>query len=650
MGRSSLRVLVCLLGLAMVAACMPLMAEVLPRDYRLEPVARGLTSPQAMALAPDGRIFILERTTGQVRVMQQGRLLPDPFVTVSVPAASPEGGLLGIALHPQFSSNGWVFLYYTKAANGKNRLERYTAQGNTGVGPYVVLDDIGPAVVGLGEDNGGGLVFGTDGNLYAGVGVMENDGEAGNDASDLGKVLQITFNPNGSVASINRHAKGFRNVAGLAVNPSTGTLYATDNYDSDDTCDEVNVVRAGQNFGWNLASCGDGNQQAPLQTISPQTGATAVASYVASDYPAPQVCASDSSKQCNLDNYCSNDPTKPCFANGYCSNNPAKPCTFSRVCDKNPTVKCNTNADCTAFSSTWVCIDYCGAGGVCNPYCGAGTCQPACGWGQTCVDAPPTQPLFVAGQGNGHSIVRDVLSGAGYDTLSSASAFYNPTNDPTAGSCPGAVKDIEQGGDGRLWVLSGDPAAGKAGLYRIVHDEPGGTAAPREVSGTPYIPLGVSKDAGNISISFEDLKRDAWGCWAGHCPAGSKSTKYTVWSGPITSPFGYTHTALAETNGTVENDALLKFTTATPVDSTYYLVSARGAHLEGTLGRHSNGALRPGYATTDLCTSIGYGSAADDINKCSGDWSHSYPDQNNNLWNLSDFRGRAVMLSFGQYG
>lgn len=651
MRRISLKALVCICGLALAAVIVPTMAEVLPPDYRLEPVMRGLTSPQAMALATDGRIFFLERTTGKVRVIEQGKLLTDPFVTVSVPPASPEGGLLGIALHPEFSSNGWVFLYYTKAANGKNRIERYTAQGNTGVGAYVVLDDIGPAVVGLGEDNGGGLVFGNDGHLYAGVGVMENDGEAASDTSDLGKVLQITFNPNGSVAAINRYAKGFRNVAGLAVNRNTGTLYATDNYDSDDTCDEVNVVQSGQNFGWNIASCGDGNQQAPLQTISPQTGVSSVASYTGSNYPVPQVCAGNPAKQCSLDNYCSNDPSKPCFANGYCSNNPSKPCTFSKVCDLNPTVKCNVESDCDAYSTSWTCIDYCGAGGVCTPYCGTGnTCQPACGWGVACDDAP-TQPLFIGGQGSGNLIVRDVLSGASYDALSSASGFYNPGNDPSAGSCPVGIKDVEAGEDGWLYAMSADPTAGKAGLYRLVHDGHGGAnAAPREVSGTPYIPLGIAKDAGNLKLTFEDLKRDAWGCWAGHCPAGAKTTKYTVWSGTLSAPFAYSHAVLAETNGAVENDALLSFTTATPGDSRYYLVSARGAHLEGSLGKNSAGVPRTGYATTDLCTSIGYGSAASDMNKCSGDWPHAYPDQNNTLWNLSDFRGRAVVLSFGQYG
>lgn len=648
MRKGTFVVLVCICSLA-VAALTPTMADVLPRDYRLEPVMRNLTSPQAMALAPDGRIFYLERTTGNVRVIQQGKLLTDPFVTVSVPASSPEGGLLGIALHPSFASNGWVFLYYTKAANGKNRIERYTASGNRGTSAFVVLDDIGPATVGSGEDNGGGLVFGTDGNLYAGVGVMENDAQAQTDGSYLGKVLQITFNGDGTVAQVNQHAKGFRNVAGLAVNRNTGTLYGTDNYDSDDACDETNVVQSSMNYGWNTASCGDGNQQAPLQMINPQTGVSTIASYTGSRYPTPKVCANDATKQCAIENYCSNDPTKPCFANGACSNNPQKPCTYTKVCSTNATVKCSADADCTSVGGT--CIEYCGAGGVCNPYCGAGnTCQPACGWGVACVDAP-TQPVFVGGQGSGNLVVRDVLSGASYDTLSSASGFYNPGNDPTAGSCPGALRDLEVGKDGWLYAVSGDASASKAGIYRMIYDGNGGAnAAPREVSGSSYFPLAISKDAGNLKLTFEDLKRDAWGCWTGHCPTGTKPNEYSIWSGPLTSPFAYGHTVLGETNGTVENDALLSYTTAAPADSRYYLVSARGSHLEGTLGSKSDGTPRPGYSPTDLCQTIGYGTNSSDMNKCSGDWPHPYPDQNNKLWNFSDFRGKVVVLSMGQYG
>lgn len=639
---------ICLLAVAVLA---PVMADVLPPKYRIEPILKGLTAPQAVAMAPDGRIFLLERTTGMVRIVENGKLLADTFVTVAVPASSPEGGLLGIALHPDFANTRWVFLYYTKTVNGKNRIERYTANGNTGIAPLVILDDIGPATVGAGEDNGGGLVFGNDGALYAGIGVMENEPAAQNDGTNLGKIVKITFNADGSVALVSNYAKGFRNVASLSVNKNTGTLYATDNYDADDACDEVNVVTSGANYGWDIASCGDGNQQAPMQSVTPQTVLSAVASYTGSKFPTPKVCANDATKGCNMHTVCSNDPKKPCWADMVCSNNSNKACTHNKVCSDNPTIPCTTNANC---SSPATCIDYCGVGATCVPYCGTGnSCVPSCGWQVACNDQA-TQPVFMGGQGNGR-IIRDGLSGAAYETMASTGFFYDPANDPSAANCPTGIRDLEVGADGWLYAAASDANASKAGLYRLLYDDFGaGSAKPREVSGSRYLQMTLAKDGGSggVKLWWEDLKGDAWGCSSGHCPTGSKATKYTVWSGPLVTPFGYGHTALTETDGVRENDALLSYTqTSMPSDSRYYLVSARGANLEGTLGTRSDGVTeRPGYAQSDLCNVIGYGTNLSDTNKCSQDWARAYPDQDNRLWKLSDFRGKAVVLSFGQYG
>jgi hypothetical protein len=163
-----------------------------------------------------------------------------------------------------------------------------------------------------------------------------------------------------------------------------------------------------------------------------------------------------------------------------------------------------------------------------------------------------------------------------------------------------------------------------------------------------------------IQFWWEDLKRDAWGCspptpgipsgTVTHCPTGSHSEKYSFWSGPLTTPFAYNHTA-TDVVPADENDALLAHTVTMPSDNRYYLVSARHADLEGSLGTRSDGVTeRPGYATTDLCSTIGYGTAADDLNKCSGEFPHPYPDKNGRMWSMSDFRGKAVVMSFMQYG
>lgn len=236
----------------------------MPEKFRIEPIARSLNHPQAVALAPDGRIFFVERTTGNIRVIQYGKLLPTPFATLVVHTGTEEG-VLGLALHPEFQTNGWVYVYYSSDSPRTQRIVRFTAAGNLGTNMTVILDNIGEATSGL--DNGGALVFGADAKLYAGVGVLDSDPSAQSWTSLRGKVLRM--NDDGTVPGDNPHpeyaypyssilAIGFRDVLDLAVHPSVGTLYGTDIYDGEAACDEVNIPRSGLNYGWNVASCSTG--------------------------------------------------------------------------------------------------------------------------------------------------------------------------------------------------------------------------------------------------------------------------------------------------------------------------------------------------------------------------------------------------------
>src|SRR3954471_18366996 len=88
----------------------------LPAGFRETPVVTGLANPTAMEFAPDGRIFVLEQG-GDVRVIKNGQLLPTPFVHLGV-ASSGERGLLGIAFGPNFTADGFVYLYYTTTVGG----------------------------------------------------------------------------------------------------------------------------------------------------------------------------------------------------------------------------------------------------------------------------------------------------------------------------------------------------------------------------------------------------------------------------------------------------------------------------------------------------------------------------------------------------
>ena len=216
---------------------------------RPEPVLRGLAFPTNIALADDGRIFFAEKETGDVRIIRNGRLQPAPFDHVDVTVGA-ETGLLGIALHPDFPEQPWVYLYYSDAADGRNRLIRILAAGDRGADRQDLIDGLTTA---NGYHNGGDIVFGSDGSLFLSLGEA-HESERAQDPNDIGgKVLRIEangllppdnpFGPDNPVYSI-----GHRNSFGLCIDPATGDLWETENGPGSD--DEVNLVTAGANYGW----------------------------------------------------------------------------------------------------------------------------------------------------------------------------------------------------------------------------------------------------------------------------------------------------------------------------------------------------------------------------------------------------------------
>ena len=129
----------------------------------------GLAGSTAFAQAPDGRIFVAQQH-GAIRVIKDGVLLPTPFATMTVDS-SGERGLLGIALHPDFASNGYVYVYSTRTDGGThNRISRFTAAGDVAAaGSEIALVDL-PNLSSETLHNGGAIHFGSDGKLYVGVG------------------------------------------------------------------------------------------------------------------------------------------------------------------------------------------------------------------------------------------------------------------------------------------------------------------------------------------------------------------------------------------------------------------------------------------------------------------------------------------------
>jgi glucose/arabinose dehydrogenase len=243
----------CLLGISTAESA------TLPAGFAETRVATGLASPTAMAIAPDGRIFVSEKG-GTLRVVKNNALLAQPFLTVSVNTDS-ERGLLGVAFDPDFGSNRFVYVYYTTAAAPiHNRVSRFTASAtNADVvqsGSEVVLLDL--PTLGAGNHNGGALHFGNDGKLYLGVGENAVRANAQSLSTPLGKLLR--FNSDGTIPTDNPFysqtsgtaraiwALGLRNPFTFAVDRATGRIHINDVGES--TWEEVDQGVRGSNYGW----------------------------------------------------------------------------------------------------------------------------------------------------------------------------------------------------------------------------------------------------------------------------------------------------------------------------------------------------------------------------------------------------------------
>jgi glucose/arabinose dehydrogenase len=232
-------------------------AATVPGGFVETPVASGLASPTAMQFAPDGRLFVCEQD-GRLRVIKNGSLLAAPFLTLNV-NSSGERGLLGVAFHPAFATNNFVYVYYTTATSPvHNRISRFTANGDIAVPGseeiILELDNLSGAT----NHNGGAINFGPDGKLYAAVGENADGVNAQSLDNLLGKMLRInadgtipTDNPFYTTATGRNRAiwaLGLRNPFTFAFNPRGTELFINDV--GENTWEEINDGFAGANYGW----------------------------------------------------------------------------------------------------------------------------------------------------------------------------------------------------------------------------------------------------------------------------------------------------------------------------------------------------------------------------------------------------------------
>jgi len=256
-------------------------------SYQVETVAENLEVPWGIAFAPDGRIFVTERV-GNLRVIENGILNPEPVKILDV--SGFEGGLLGIALDPNFDDNHHIYLYYTynDFLSTYNKLSRFTESNNQLSDELILLDKIagGPF------HDGGRIKFGPDGLLYI------TTGEAGipDRAQDLnslgGKILRI--NPDGTIPDDNPfensavYSYGHRNPQGLDWDPVTGKLVISEHGPSGErgvAHDEINVIEPGKNYGWPkvVGDETDPSYTSPILHTGDETWAPSGASFYNSD-------------------------------------------------------------------------------------------------------------------------------------------------------------------------------------------------------------------------------------------------------------------------------------------------------------------------------------------------------------------------------
>ena len=263
-----------LLVLVLVLDALRLEAATLPAGFTETQFGSNFNgTPTAMAFAPDGRLFVCLQT-GQLRVIKNGTLLATPFVSLSVDS-SGERGLLGIAFDPNFSSNQFVYLYYTvPTAPIHNRISRFTANGDVvTAGSELVLVDL-DNLSSATNHNGGAIHFGPDGKLYSGVGENANSANAQSLNNRLGKILR--YNADGSIPTDNPFfntatganraiwAYGLRNPFTFAFQPGTGRMFINDVGQS--TWEEINDGIAASNYGWPTCegACSNMNFRDPL--------------------------------------------------------------------------------------------------------------------------------------------------------------------------------------------------------------------------------------------------------------------------------------------------------------------------------------------------------------------------------------------------
>jgi glucose/arabinose dehydrogenase len=257
----------------------PQIYETADLKIRVEKIADGLANPWSIAWLPNGDLLITERP-GRLRVFRNGALDPEPIAGVPEVRVTILGGLLEVLPHPRFAQNQTLYLTYAKGGEGNSAttaLARARLDGKA-------LKDLREIFVAENWSTsptnfGGRMVFGRDGMLYLAVGERQEQDRAQDTMLHGGKVLRL--DENGKAPSDNPfvgksgylpeiYSVGHRSPQGLAVHPTTGDLW--ENEHGPLGGDEINIVRAGLNYGWPLVTFGKNYDGTPVSDANTRQG------------------------------------------------------------------------------------------------------------------------------------------------------------------------------------------------------------------------------------------------------------------------------------------------------------------------------------------------------------------------------------------
>jgi len=231
-------------------------------SIRLVQVAGGLSHPWSLAILPDGRYLVSEKE-GRLQLIEDGN--KTEISGVPEVSASGQGGLLDVVLHPDYEDNGWIYFTWSKATDGSDTrtvLSRARLDGDA----LADWEDLfqQDRASSPGRHYGSRLAWHNDGTLLMSIGDRGTEPERAQDRGDhAGAVLRLTetgeaagdnpfVNDEGVLPEI--YSYGHRNIQGMIVNPDNGEIWVTEHGPRGG--DELNLVQAGNNYGWPVAGKG----------------------------------------------------------------------------------------------------------------------------------------------------------------------------------------------------------------------------------------------------------------------------------------------------------------------------------------------------------------------------------------------------------